>query len=232
MEIIKEIDLLTEEECSQVRSIVHELKEFWIQRHPQLPFYTLGLASPYDVPQDKRGYYNKVKYYNSILLKHFGWLYKRLSNTLAIKLGNLALFPENLALPGFHIFLGHKAFEQPLGDVHCDKSYMFHWQPSEKVDWNNPISFTQAISLPKSGGGMYMWDLEYAEVKGLNHLEIEEISKLRNKTFHPYKVGKLFLHSGHRVHQIAPVKKLQSEDERITLQGHGVLYNNAWQLHW
>lgn len=230
--MINEIDLLTEEECCLVSSIVHELKDLWIQRHPQLPFYTLGLASPYDVPQDKQGYYKKVKHYNSILLKHFGWLYERLANALTIKLGKLALFPENLALPGFHIFLEHKAFEQPLGAVHCDKSYMFHWQPSEKVDLNNPISFTQAISLPQLGGGMYMWDLQYAEVQGLDHAQIEEISHLRNKKFYPYKEGKLFLHSGHTVHQIAPIKKLQSEDERITLQGHGILYNNAWQLHW
>jgi hypothetical protein len=227
-----EVDLLTEEECSEVRSIVYELKEFWIQRHAALPFYTLGVASPYDVPKDKQSYYKEAKRYNFILHKRLGWLYERLANTLKKHLEKPILYPENLALPGFHIFLGHKAFEQPMGTVHCDKSYMFHWQPSQEVDFNHPISFTQAISLPKFGGGMYMWDLQYEEVKGLEHPEIEQLASMRKKSFYPYKVGRLVLHSGHTVHQIAPGKNLQPEDERITLQGHGVLYQNAWQLHW
>lgn len=227
-----EVDLLTEEECLKVRSTVHELKEFWIPRHPTLPFYTLGLASPYDVPKDKQGYYKQAKHYNSILREHLGWLYERLTETLKNLLQAPTSYPDNLALPGFHIFLAHKEFEQPMGTVHCDKSYMFHWDSSQKVDFSNPISFTQTISLPKFGGGMYMWDLQYDEVKGLEHREIEQLASRKKKSFHPYKRGGLILHSGHIVHQIAPINNLQPEDERITLQGHGVLYQNAWQLHW
>ncbi|WP_334745439.1 hypothetical protein [Nostoc sp.] len=224
--------MLTKEECLKVRSTVHELKEFWIPRHHTLPFYTLGLASPYDVPKDKQSYYKQAKHYNSILREHLGWLYERLTDTLKKFLQAPTSYPDNLALPGFHIFLADKAFEQPMGTVHCDKSYMFHWDSSEKVDFNNPISFTQTVSLPKYGAGIYMWDLQYDEVKGLEHQEIEQLASRRKKSFHPYKRGGLILHSGHIVHQIAPIKNLQPEDERITLQGHGVFYQNAWQLHW
>lgn len=230
--MITEIDLLTEEECWQVRSIVHELKEFWIQRHPTLPFYTLGLASPYDVPRDKQGYYKEAKRYNSILRDRLWWLYERLAQTLCKYLKAPTLYPDNLALPGFHVLLAHKAFEQPMGTVHCDKSYMFHWQPTKEVDFDNPISFTLAIHLPKFGGGMNMWDLQYAEVKGLEHAQIESLASMRNKNLHSYKVGKLVLHSGLTVHQIAPSKNIQPEDERITLQGHGLFCQNTWQLHW
>lgn len=230
--MMNDIALLTEEECLKISFEVYELKEFWIQRHPLLPFYTLGVASPYDVPKDKQGYYNKAKLYNSILREHFGWLYERLAGTLFKHLGEPTFYPDQLALPGFHIFLGHKAFEQPMGTVHCDKSYMFHWEPSEEINFNNPISFTLPISLPKLGGGMYVWDLQYEEVKGLDHQEIEQLAIMRKNSFHPYKVGKLVLHSGHMVHQIAPGKNLQPDDERITLQGHGLICQDTWQLHW
>ena len=226
------LDLLTEEECLATRSLVHDLKEFWIQRNPDLPFYTLGAASPYDIPKNRQGYYLKAQYYNSILYNHFAWLYECIANTLKNYLKTPVCYPKQLALPGFHIFLAHKTFEHPMGAIHCDKSYMFHWQLSENIDFNNPISFTLPVCLPKHGGGMYTWDLHYQEVKVHNHSQIEEIAATRKKSFHPYKAGKLFLHSGLLVHQIAPIKSLQAEDERITLQGHALLCQDCWQLHW
>lgn len=230
--MIGEVDLLTIEECQKIRSVVYELKEFWIQRHPFLPFYTLGLASPYDVPRDKPGYYKDSAYYNSILHSNFCSLYEKLLDKLGSFLKKPATFPPNLALPGFHIFLSDPAFEQPLGTIHCDKSYMFHWQPSSEVDLDHPISFTQAISLPRSGGGMNTWDLEYKEVMNLDHNGIEKIASGKNQTYHPYQIGKLLLHSGHTVHQIAPIKNIEPDDDRITLQGHGILQENTWRLHW
>ncbi|MCA1991844.1 MAG: hypothetical protein LDL41_07340 [Coleofasciculus sp. S288] len=230
--MIIELELLAEEECLNVCSGVYELKEFWIQRHPLLPFYTLGLASPYDIPNDKQGYYNRVKHYNSILRDRFSWLYERLADRLSQHLKAPTCYPETLALPGFHIFLPHKAFEQSLGAIHCDKSYRLHWQPSAGIDFNNPISFTLPIALPKFGAGMNAWDLPYEEVKGLDHSEIEQQAINKKRSFHPYQVGKLVLHSGLMVHQIAPGNNLQPDDVRITLQGHGLSCWRTWQLHW
>lgn len=230
--MITKIELLAQEETKEVYQTVHELKENWIPRHPLLPFYTLGLASYIDVPQDKQGYYKEAKHYNSILRDHFGWLYKKLTNVLAEYLQAPITYPENLALPGFHIFLSHPAFTHPVGSIHFDKSYMFHWQPSKEVDFNNLISFTLTINLPKYGGGLYVWDVSYEEAKRLSNLELEKLANQRDKTFHPYKVGSLVLHSGHAVHQIAPAINVQPKDERITLQGHGVRYQNCWQIHW
>ena len=40
------------------------------------------------------------------------------------------------------------------------------------------------------------------------------------------------LHAGHLLHQIAPGTALQPQDERITLQGHGVYVDGAWRLYW
>jgi hypothetical protein len=230
--MINEVDLLSIEECQKIRSTVYNLREFWIRRHPVLPFYTLGLASPYDVPKDKLGYYKDSEKHNSILHSNFQWLYEKLLVVIGDFLKKPATFAPNLALPGFHIFLSNPAFEQPLGTIHCDKSYMFHWKPSPEVDFDHPISFTQAISLPRSGGGMNIWDLEYKEVIDLDHVGIERIASNKKRTYYPYQIGKLLLHSGHTVHQIAPIKNIQLEDDRITLQGHGILYKNTWQLHW
>jgi hypothetical protein len=45
---ISSLNWLAEEECSQVRSTVYELKELWLKRNPDIPFYTLGTASYLD----------------------------------------------------------------------------------------------------------------------------------------------------------------------------------------
>ena len=50
--------------------------------------------------------------------------------------------------------------------------------------------------------------------------------------YHAYEVGKLALSSGLYVHQAAPGRNLQLDDERITLQGHGIFYQGTWQLYW
>ena len=119
-----------------------------------------------------------------------------------------------------------------MGTIHCDKSYMFHWHPAEDIDFNHPLSFTLALRLPASGGGITLWDLTYEEVKRLSHSEIEQLAITKQRHVHPYTVGTLLLHSGLIVHQIAPGTNLQPDDERITLQGHALLCQGSWQLHW
>jgi hypothetical protein len=42
----------------------------------------------------------------------------------------------------------------------------------------------------------------------------------------------MMLHSGHILHQIAPVAETDPEDERITLQGHGLYCAGTWFLYW
>ena len=47
----------------------------------------------------------------------------------------------------------------------------------------------------------------------------------------PYRVGMAVCHSGHRLHQIAS-HDFAPGDERITLQGHGIMRKGVWQLYW
>jgi len=53
--------------------------------------------------------------------------------------------------------------------------------------------------------------------------------------FHPYSVGGLVVHSGHTVHQIAPMSQAPEAGgalARITLQGHAIRAGGSWRLYW
>jgi hypothetical protein len=232
---ITNIDFLTPQDCLEVRSVLHDLRKLWIQQHPYFPFYTLGIASYlHKLSENTIAQYNtQIQRYNTLLWHNLGWLYERLAYTLTQKLAAPIHYPERLSLPGFHIFLSHKAFEQPIASIHCDLQYKQHkWEPKEAADFSNPISFTLAITLPKSGAGMNIWDLPHNEVAQLPQPKIERLTESRKKYFHAYELGKFSLHSGHFIHQIAPITNIQPDDERITLQGHGLLLQGVWHLYW
>ncbi|MCP5507982.1 MAG: hypothetical protein H7A37_06755 [Chlamydiales bacterium] len=69
----------------------------------------------------------------------------------------------------------------------------------------------------------------------LEDLSEEERLALREKApvhYLPYEEGKILIHDGLTLHQIAPAEKMQPDDERITLQGHALFCDGAWRLHW
>jgi hypothetical protein len=231
--MITEIELLTEQECLEVQAIIHELKELWMQPQANIPAYKLGAASYIDAALDKADYYDKAKRYNRMLYSQFQWLYKRLEDALAKHLEASTSYQESLAIPGFHIFLSHKLFEQPIAPIHFDLQYKeVNWETTEAINLYKPISFTLAIALPKNGGGLNVWDVSHEEIIGLSPVEMNQLIHSRRQTFHPYKLGWLALHSGHIAHQIAPGKNLQADDERITLQGHGIVCGDTWKIYW
>jgi hypothetical protein len=147
-------------------------------------------------------------------------------------LGSPACYVEPLALPGFHIYLSDKAFEHPIDPIHFDLQYRFHdWRDTD-ADLDHPISFTLAISLPQHGGGLNTWDISLAERRLRASESPEELAQSCERVFHAYQRGHMALHSGHLLHQIAPGTDLQAQDERITLQGHGLYAAGMWRLYW
>lgn len=232
--IINDLDLLTVAECLDIRSSIYKLQDAWIQRHPSLPFYTLGIASYLDASQNNQeDYYDRSRQSNPLLQKHFGWLYDRLANALSKQLQAAVSYAENLALPGFHIFQADRQFEQPIAAIHTDVNHqLFTWHSDEPIDFDRSLSFTLAIALPKLGGGLNIWDLSHNEIVERPPTEVKGLIESRSKSFHPYKIGSLVLHSGNIVHQIAAGKNLQVDDERITLQGHSLYCQGSWQLYW
>lgn len=250
--MITDVDLLTEPECREICSVVYDLKDLWIQRHPVAPFYTLGASHYWDIPLNPQPrYYEMAKQYNRILRDRLGWLYERLADTLAEHLKAPVGYRDTLGLPGFHIFLAHSAFKQMqdltnqewlhsrhnpdivASPIHCDTAHLLvNWGTKDGIDFSNPISFTLAIGLPKSGGGLYVWDLYLKEAQGLSKEEFLDRIDARNRKLYSYTVGQLALHSGLMFHQVASMPNIEMDDERITLQGHGLMCHGVWQLYW
>jgi len=78
---------------------------------------------------------------------------------------------------------------------------------------NDPISFTATVRLPKDGGG-----LQYKEGDEEFYLA--------------YKVGEIVVHDGSIMHKIAPFKAFHEDDQRVTMQGHGVKIDDQYVLFW
>lgn len=233
LDTISSLSAFTPEECQSVRSIVYELKEYWVQRNSFVPFYTLGAASYIDAARDQQDYYTKAQRYNFILRDRLGWLYERLADTLTQFLKAPTSYQHSLALPGFHVYLSCKFFEQSIASIHFDLQYqLVNWELIDQTDFSNPISFTLAISLPKNGGGLQLWELSHQEMMEIPQSELKQFLSSSTKHYYPYQIGQIVLHSGHTLHQIAPGKNLQPDDDRITLQGHALFSQGHWQLYW
>jgi hypothetical protein len=239
--MLKQIEVLTSRECEDAVAAIHRLRQFWIPRKPEpCSFFTLGSASYLDCPDAdnaEKAYYNRANFLNHVLTSNFDWLYQRLRSALAEQLGSAVSFREGFALPGFHIWLTAAICTAPVASVHFDLQYRhLRWAAKEQADFNETISFTLPLRLPKAGGGLNVWCLEYQEfldARERGFVEtIPEIQRFKTKIVEEYLVGRLALHSGHLLHQIAPVSRVEDGDERVTLQGHGVLCRGKWSLYW
>lgn len=249
---ISEIDLLTPDERGEVRKALDEMRPHWIQRHPTAPFFTLGASNYFDIAYNPiQPYYRFAALFNPVMREHLGWLYDRIAQSLSAHFGEPVEYREGLAMPGFHILLSDKSFEtaQDLthlewfkakgkadivaNAIHCDTAHLVvNWGTKEGIDFEHPISITLSIALPKSGAGLNYWDYGLEKTEGMSQKDMKEFLLSSERHYHAYREGTMVIHSGLRYHQMAPMKDLQSTDERITLQGHGVRCNGTWQLFW
>jgi hypothetical protein len=224
------IDVLTEDECARVRSVVHEMKKHWAR--DRLGFAAYKLKPFVDRRIGAIGrllYYLSAKRLNPMLRTKLGWMYDRIEERLAVALGAPTCYPSDLALPGFHVFV------QPIRDkaIHFDGQHRhLNWGRAGAVDLEHPLSFTLAIALPRSGAGLNLWDITQPECRGLSSDQRKQLMRSRHKVFIPYRLGKMVCHSGYGMHQIADSMDFVPGDERITLQGHGIMRNGVWQLYW
>ena len=95
------IDMLTEKECAEVLSVIHDLVGYKSRTR-------LGAASYKGLPLvgkqiNKYLYHRRAMKLNPIFRERLGWLYDRLAKTLAHTLGAPTRYPDDLALPGFHV---------------------------------------------------------------------------------------------------------------------------------
>ena len=117
---------------------------------------------------------------------------------------------NNLLMAQFGPLYQHPTLGGDVASGHRDLQYQ-QVLPNETLTREQVITFTLPISLPP-GSGLSLWQEE-------------------EKSFHPYKVGELVIHSGLLTHQ-AVLRCAGPVPPRIALQGHGVLRDNAIALYW
>ena len=232
--MIESSNLFSAEECSRIGSIIHTLESRWDRRHFLFPFFTLGVPAYLDAdPADlQNSYLNKVSKRNPVLHENLGWMYERLAECLSNHLSAPVELHPQYSLPGFHIYLYNELFSRDdLTPTHFDLQYNdLQWQ--EKVNFENSLSITMAILLPHNGGGMFYWDLFFDDVEQFDSEKIQELRQSKTRNYYAYEPGKVVLHGGNFLHQVAPYVNPRPQDERITLQGHMAFYDGSWHLYW
>ena len=232
---VHEIRLLDDGEADRVWAKVHDLRTDWVQRHDELPFFTLGAASYLDATNGRfADYQAKARRFNPLLREHFGWLLDRLAERFSEHVGRTAFYDERLALPGFHVFLAHPAFASNTASVHYDLQYQsIDWTEIGAANADEQRSLTLAVRLPASGAGLRIWDIDARDMAGLDpDAQRDWRAAHRRPTRVRYGTGLLLVHSGHHLHQIAPLEDQRPGDERVTLQAHGLPVGDRWLLYW
>jgi hypothetical protein len=171
------------------------------------------------------------------MFRHFGGLLNQVATAIATTLEQSATYEHILAVPGFHIFDTAAIPRAPTASVHFDLQYQqIDWALQGGADPASAISFTLPILLPKGGAGLNFWDVTLGEMRYLQNYgfvrSVGDVVRLRERKRLPYRLGTLVMHSGHLLHQIGETSEVAARDQRITLQGHGMLSGGRIKLYW
>jgi hypothetical protein len=233
--------------CAAACTEVYAAHARWICRmlNDEPPFYTLGAASYLDL-RFATGSINEYLSHPRAVWASTGpavaTLLDDVRGALACVLDAPVEYAPQLPSPGFHIFIG-----RAIPQVDCTRcssgcrSCHFDLQhtliPWERwysdVDASQTLSFTLPINLPAAGGGLTIWkSLTLDQFGPSDQIEIPTMAYITASETIRYALGHLVLHDGHVLHQVAAVSPVSVTDERITLQGHGILADDAWRLYW
>ena len=232
---VSDVELLSEAESRDLRDRVHALRPQWRRRREEAPFFTLGVASYIDAAKEGfTAYSAAARRSNGLLVEHFADLYERLGTAIGEHLSSPVGYHPGFARPGFHVFLSDPIFATPSASLHFDRQYEhLDWSGLGDIDFDQQLSYTLSVALPRRGAGLLVWNVNDLELRGLDDEEKKEVMRQnRTPALHPYRVGGLAIHSGHQLHQIAPMKQMAADDERITVQGHALPAAGRWILYW
>jgi hypothetical protein len=183
-----------------------KLQDMWVSRSDDFPFYTLGRSAYLD---GKTPEYKKAqKSMNKTLYGNFEELYNSVLLVLQDKLNEKIYLPKDLCYPGFHIFPSDKKLLSIAGNWHED-------YPHETLEIGNQdtSTFTVAILLPESGGGIDCM---------IDNMPL----------YIGYKENEMLWHDGTTLHRIASYNQYKPNEYRITLQGHLIRRNNKMEVFW
>lgn len=194
-------------------------KDHWTDRFGI--FYTFGASIYIDDKKDYTEYKNTV---NNILYEEFNDLYSKLSDYFGAELNS------EIAYPGFHIF--NESSNEANASIHFDTPYLR--LPNYKLSFSNPQSFTILLKKPKSGAGLNVWNkinlnkMDLDEQK--QYIQDKTIKDLGDVDYVEYELGKMYVHSGSVLHQIAN-DGIGKDEERITMQGHIIQDGNKRYMY-
>lgn len=223
-QLIQEIKVLEPAECERVKNSVHQLKGIWDEDR-----YRLGAGISYYKPLAL--YYATSRRTNPILRKHFGWLYDNLLNVFANCFNCNVAYREDLALPGFNIYCGPTDFQTISYNVHVDLQFAdLNWEPHGSANFNSTMSFTLPIATPATGSGLNIWNLTQMDIDEVD-IDSSDCLSPEFSVHHRYQPGIATIHDGKHYHQMSVTSPWCASDERITLQGHGLMQNDRLVIY-
>jgi hypothetical protein len=225
-----EIDVLSPAECDEVAEAVLSERDRWTSRSPTGMFATLGVNAYMDLAPAAdvdASYFGPVRGSNLVLRQRFDSLHGKLAEALETELGLPVRYADDLARPGFHIWVGLGIPSQPLASIHFDLQYQRLLARPEYAHASGTVSFTLPVRLPAAGSSLRVWPCHYPadrhRVPAIRRTEPEIV---------PYHLGRAVVHSGHVLHQIGVTPTVRPDDIRITLQGHGLVVGRQLVLYW
>ena len=234
---------LDQTECEAIAARLPDHAELVRQQRPQKPgtFVTYGRAAYLDAcgpgSDPERDYHARVEAENRRLEGLLGDLYPHLLSRLEELLGEPAAYdPELLGLPGIHVFRGDGLTSAAEEVGHFDLQYRPLRFPAPPDD-AEPISVTVPLRLPAGGGGLSIHPLTYSDyLRGRPEGQEDGLPAppgRESSVYEEYEVGVLVLHRGLYLHGIAaPRRDYGPEEERITLQCHGLRAGGTWWIYW
>lgn len=222
--IIEEVAVLSKPEAKHVRDKVRDLQPLWDEER-----YRLGAGISYYYPRVL--YYATAKQTNPILRKHFSEMYDKLLAAFSSHFQIESVFRDDLALPGFNIYCGPQDFSRIQYNVHIDLQFLeLNWEPEGSADFNATMSFTLPIASPANGCGLNIWPVTHGSIAE-EELEQSELLKEVAAIYQNYDVGVATIHDGKHYHQMTVAEGWLPSDERITLQGHGLIQDGKLVIY-
>jgi hypothetical protein len=225
-----EIDVLGVEECAEVAETVLNARNDWTVRSQGGLFFTLGVNAYMDLAQatdPNASYFHPARRANMILKSRFAAVHGKLAQVLEKELGLPTRYDDDLAMPGFHIWVGLGIPRRPGASIHFDLQYQRLLAWHQYANASGTISFTLPVKLPAAGSSLRVWPCTYPD-------DVHRIASVRQtdpEVVH-YQLGRAVVHSGHVLHQIGATASVQPDDLRITLQGHGLVVDSELILYW
>ena len=219
------------DECNEVADTVLNLREDWTLRSPSGLLFTLGVNAYMDLAQAtdaNASYFDAARRANLMLKRRFAGVHGKLAQVLKQELGLPTRYVDDLAMPGFHIWMGLGIPRRPAASIHFDLQYQRLLTRRQYANASGTVSFTLPIKLPAAGSSLRVWpSCTYPD-------DVHRLAAVRQtdpEVVH-YHLGRAVVHSGHVLRQIGATTSVQPDDLRITLQGHGLVVDNALILYW